>query len=121
MLPTQNGHRFPNDIFLMHFGEWKCRNFDSNTSTINIIASLVAPGKLLENDIHKKMMNTYVLLQRYDIMYVTLSCFVWFAGNKVTTTWSVFQGVNQQHILALVQIMAWHQLGNKPLSEPMMV
>ena len=24
----------------------------------------------------KKMINTYVLLQRYDIMYVTLSCFV---------------------------------------------
>ena len=42
---------------------------------MSTIASLVAPGKLLENDI-KKMMNTYVLLQSYDIMYATLSCFV---------------------------------------------
>ena len=35
-----------------------------------------------------KKMNAHVLLQRYDIMYVTLSCFVYSAGNKVTTTTS---------------------------------
>ena len=45
------------------------------TSTMSIIASLVARGKLLEDNIHS-LMNAHVLLHSYVIMYVTLSCFV---------------------------------------------
>ena len=40
---------------------------------MSTIASLFVPGKLLENNIHmKSLINTYVLLHIYVIMYVTL-------------------------------------------------
>ena len=57
------------------------------TSTMSATASVVAPSKLIVNNIHiKPFMNTQVLLHIYVTMYVTLSCFVQFAGNNVTTT-----------------------------------